>query len=212
MFGLGKMKTKSNYYFDSFPQLCHFSVDCAEYILNFMLHFDHDKLEETKVNVHLIEHAADDKKHEVTEKLLTEFMTPIDREDILELLKLIDDITDAIEEVSLKLYLYDYKELPPDSIEFMRLTLECVKKTEECLASFKDYENHDLMNPLIMAVVHLEEESDTEYINDMHAMYMNETDGFRRHKGEAMYTMLEETADRCREVCRYVQMISFKNL
>jgi hypothetical protein len=41
---------------------------------------------------------------------------------------------------------------------------------------------------------------------------MNETDGFRRHKGEAMYTMLEETADRCREVCRYVQMISFKNL
>jgi predicted phosphate transport protein (TIGR00153 family) len=113
MFGLGKKKTKSNYYFDSFPQLCHFSVDCAEYIFNFMLHFDHDKLEETKVNVHLIEHAADDKKHEVTEKLLTEFMTPIDREDILELLKLIDDITDAIEEVSLKLYLYDYKELPP---------------------------------------------------------------------------------------------------
>jgi predicted phosphate transport protein (TIGR00153 family) len=177
-----------------------------------MLHFDHDKLEETKVNVHLIEHAADEKKHEVTEKLLTEFMTPIDREDILQLLKLIDDITDAIEEVSLKLYLYDYRELPPDTIEFMRLTLECVKKTEECLANFKDFENHELMNPLIMAVVHLEEESDTEYINDMHTLYMTETDGFRRHKAEAMYTMLEETADRCREVCRYVQMISFKNL
>ena len=32
----GKKKTKSNYYFDSFPALCHFSVQCAEYILNFM--------------------------------------------------------------------------------------------------------------------------------------------------------------------------------
>jgi predicted phosphate transport protein (TIGR00153 family) len=208
----GKKKAKSNYYFDSFPALCHFSVQCAEYILNFMQHFDHQKLEETKVNVHLIEHEADEKKHEVTEKLLTEFMTPIDREDILQLLKLIDDITDAVEEVSLKLFLYDYKELPPDTIPFMRLTLECVQKTEECLKNFKDFEDPKLMSPLIMAVVHLEEESDTEYINDVHSLYLNETDGFRRHKGEAMYTMLEETSDRCREVCRYVQMISFKNL
>ena len=32
----GKKKTKSNYYFDSFPALCHFSVQCAEYVLNFM--------------------------------------------------------------------------------------------------------------------------------------------------------------------------------
>jgi uncharacterized protein len=208
---LGK-KTKSNYYFDSFPELCHFSVQCASYILNFMQHFDHEKLEETKVNVHLIEHAADDKKHEVTEKLFTEFMTPIDREDIMELLKLIDDITDAVEEVSLKLYLYDYKELPPDTIPFMRLTLESIEKTEECLKHFKDYLDPSIINPLILSVVHLEEESDTEYINDVRFTYLNETDGFRRHKAEAMYTMLEETSDRCREVCRYVQLIMFKNL
>jgi len=209
MFG---KKKKSNYYFDSFPELCHFSVQCCEYILNYMKAFDHSKLEETKVNVHLIEHAADDKKHEVTEKLMTEFMTPIDREDILQLLKLIDDITDAIEEVSLKLYLYDYKELPPDTLPFTQLTLECIQKTEECLRHFSDYQDQEVMRPLISAVVHLEEESDTEYINDTRSLYLNETDGFRRHKAEAMYTMLEETADRCREVCRYVQIIMFKNL
>lgn len=208
----GKKKTKSNYYYDSFPQLCHFSVECVEYILNFMKNFDHAKLEETKVNVHLIEHAADDKKHEVTAKLLTEFMTPIDREDILQLLKEIDDVTDAVEEISLKLFLYDYRELPPDTIPFMELVLDCVKKTEDCLKQFQDFQNPEIMNPLIMAVVHLEEESDTEYINDMRALYLNETDGFRRHKAEAMYTMLEQSADECREVCRCVQMIMYKNL
>jgi uncharacterized protein len=207
-----KNKNKSNYYFDSFPELCHFSVLCATYILNFMKNFDHSKLEETKVNVHLIEHEADDKKHEVTEKLLTEFMSPIDREDILQLLKLIDDITDAVEEVSLKLFLYDYKELPPDTIPFTQLTLECVQKTEDCLKHFADFQDSKIMSSLITSVVHLEEESDTEYINDVHSLYLMETDGFKRHKAEAMYTMLEETADRCREVCRYVQMIMFKNL
>jgi hypothetical protein len=34
----------------------------------------------------------------------------------------------------------------------------------------------------------------------------------KRHRAEAMYTMLEETSDKCREVCREVQMIMFKNL
>ncbi len=208
----GKKKNKSNYYFDSFGELCHFSVECCEMILEFMRHFDHSKLEEVKTNVHLIEHRADDKKHEVTQKLLTEFMTPIDREDIMELLREIDDITDAIEEVSLKLFLYDYKELPPDTIPFMELTLECIKKTEECLRHFYDYMDSDVMTPYISAVVHLEEESDTEYINDVRKLYLEEGDGFRRHKCEAMYTMLEETSDKCREVCRYVQMIMFKNL
>jgi uncharacterized protein len=208
----GKKKNKSNYYFDSFGELCHFSVQCCEYILNFENHFDPSKLEETKTNVHLIEHAADDKKHEVTAKLMTEFMTPIDREDIMELLKEIDDITDAIEEVSLKLYLYDYHELPVDTIPFTQLTLECIQKTEECLRHFADYQDHEIIGPLIQAVVHLEEQSDTEYINDVHNLYQNETDGFKRHRSEAMYTMLEETSDKCREVCREVQMIMFKNL
>lgn len=211
MFGK-KKKNKTNYYYESFPQLCHFSVDCANYILNFFEHFDHSKLQETKENVHLIEHKADEVKHQVTERLLTEFMTPIDREDILNLLRLIDDVTDAIEEVSLKFFLYDYKELPPDSIPFMKLTLECIKETETCLQHFPDFMDMELMSPLILNVVHLEEASDTEYINDVRALYLTETDGFKRHKAEALYTMLEETADKCREVCKFVQTITYKNI
>lgn len=211
MFGK-KKKEKSNYYYDSFPKLCHFSVECAEYILDFLNHFDHAKLQETKENVHKIEHRADDVKHEVTEKLLTEFMTPIDREDIMELLRLIDDVTDAIEEVSLKLYLYDYKELPPDSVPFAELTLNCIKATEECLKRFPDFLDQGIMRPLISKVVHLEEDSDTEYIDDVHTLYLTETDGFKRHKAEAIYTMFEETADRCREVCKFVQTIMLKNV
>ena len=111
-----KNKTKSNYYFDSFPLLADFSVKCAEAILNFMRGFDMAKLEELKDHVHSFEHQADNLKHEVTAKLMSEFMTPIDREDIFELLKLIDDVTDAIEEVSLKLYIYNYEFLPRNSI------------------------------------------------------------------------------------------------
>ncbi len=207
-----KKAKKSNYYFDSFPVLAEYSVQCGEMILNFMKNFDYDKLEENKTAVHEIEHQADDLKHKVTEKLLIEFMTPIDREDIFELLRLIDDVTDAIEEISLKLYLYDYKELPPDTIEFTELTVECMRKMVECLKQFPHYLNKEVFEPYVIEVVKLEELSDAKYIEDMHSLYRKETDGFKRHRAEAMYTMLEEVSDRCREVCRYVHNIALKNI
>ena len=207
-----KKEPKSNYYFDSFPTLAHFSVECGEMILDFMKHFDQKRLEEIKTSVHLIEHKADDVKHEVTAKLLTEFMTPIDREDISELLKLIDDVTDAIEEISLKLFIYNYKELPPNTIEFTELTVECMKKMEECLRYFPYYLNKEIFDPLANEVIKLEEKSDELYINNMRELYLNETDGFKRHKAEAMYTLLEDVSDKCREVCRFVKNIALKNL
>jgi len=209
---MSKKRKKSNYFYDSFPALCHYSVQCGDYILNYMKHFDPSKLEETKVNVHLIEHAADEKKHEATQKLMEEFMTPIDREDILELLRMIDDVTDAIEEVSLKLFLYDYLELPPDTIPFMELTVDCIRRTEDLLKRFPDFMDMGVMDPLVKAVVHLEEESDTEYINDVSALYRSNADFLTIKKNEAMYSMLEETADKCREVCKFTQTIMYKNI
>ena len=209
---MAKLK-KSNYYFDSFPILCHYSVRCGQMILDFMKHFDHSKLEELKVNVHLIEHEADDKKHEVTEKLMEEFITPIDREDILALLVMIDDITDAVEELSLKMFLYDYEELPPDSIPFMELTCKCLSETEEVLKAFPHFLEPSVIFPAIMNVVHMEEASDTEYINDVSALYrMNHVDFLTIHKHEAVYSMLEEMSDKCREVCRFIQTIIYKNI
>ena len=207
-----RKEKKSNYYFDSFPVLADFSLQCGEMILDYLKNFDPKRLEEVKTSVHEIEHKADEVKHKVTAKLLTEFMTPIDREDIFQLLKMIDDVTDAVEEISLKLYLYNYTELPFDTVEYMELTVNCVRKMVECLGQFHHYLNKEIFEPYVMEVVKLEEQSDAKYIADIHRLYMTETDGFKRHKSEAMYVMLEEVADRCREVCRYVQNIALKNI
>ena len=205
-------KVKSNQYFDSFPVLAHFSVECAEMILNFMENFDPKKLEELKTAVHEIEHKADEVKHSVTDKLLKEFMTPIDREDIFELLKLIDDVTDAIEEISLKLYLYNYEELPPNSVSFMGSTLSCVKSMERCLQEFPHYLDKEAFQPFVNEVVKFEEEGDVYYIKSIHDLYLKEKDPMKIHKAEAMYTMLEEISDKCRETIRFVHNIALKNI
>ena len=207
-----KKKNKSNYYFDSFPTLAHYSVECGEMILEFVKNFDPKRLEEVKDNVHKIEHKADSIKHEVTSKLLTEFMTPIDREDIFELLKLIDDVTDAIEEISLKLYLYNFDKLPEQTYEFVKLTVDCIEKTEECLSHFPDYLNKDEFEPYVKEVIKLEEAGDAKYIELVHKLYQNEKDPLKIKKAETLYEELENVSDHCREVCRFVHNIALKNI
>ena len=205
-------KKKSNYYFDSFPKLAHFSVECGEMILDYLKNFDPKRLEEVKTSVHLIEHKADDLKHVVTEKLLKEFQTPVDREDIYELLRLIDNVTDAIEEISLRLYLYNVEQLPHKFVEFTEVTVECMRETENCLSHMHDYLNEAVFRPLVEAVVKLEEQSDAIYIESVHTLYRKETDSKKLYISETLYSLMEDVSDKCREVCRYVQNIAMKNI
>ncbi len=207
-----KKKKKSNYYFDSFSSLSHYSVLCGEKILDFLKNFDVKKLEEVKTSVHLIEHQADEIKHEVTAKLLKEFMPPIDREDIYELLRLIDEVTDAIEEISLRLYLYNVQEVPENFVELTEVTVECMKKTENCLSHIYDYLDEEIFPPLVNEVVKLEEKSDEIYIESVHSLYAKEKDVRRLYVHEELYSLMETVSDKCREVCRFVQNIAFKNM
>ena len=207
-----KKKKKTNYYFDSFPVLAHYSVKCGELILEFLKNYNPKELEKTKDAVHLLEHQADDLKHEVTAKLLKEFMTPIDREDIYELLRLIDEVTDAIEEISLRLYLYNVETLPAKFIELTEVTVNCMKETENCLSHIYDYLDESAFKPLVNKVVALEEESDKIYIESVHFLYQKEKDAKTLYVQETLYALMETVSDKCREVCRYVQNIALKNI
>lgn len=215
MFG---KKSKSNYYYDSFPKTHEKAVLIMDATYEFLNHFDPSKIEEFKNQVHVYEHEGDMLKHEVWEKLTTEFMTPIEREDIMDLLVKIDDVTDAVEEIAKKLYMYDYKELPPDTSNFAALCKRCVDASQEVLEHFPSFMDRNVMPPLIEKVREIEEEADDLFEKDMHDLYVqtaphvNIEDGFKRHRGEAMYNMLEEITDRCKIMVGFVETIIYKNL
>ena len=87
-----------------------------------------------------------------------------------------------------------------------------MKKMEECMEQFPHYLNKEVFDPYVMAVIKLEEQGDAKYIKLTHQLYRNEKNELKRFKAEAMYTMLEEVSDKCREACRYVQNIALKNI
>ncbi len=87
--------------------------------------------------MHEIEHAADQKKHEMMEHLISEFITPIEREDIATLSYMLDDVLDMIEEVMQMFYMYNVQEMRLVTREFARLIVRSTEALKDCFDEFE---------------------------------------------------------------------------
>lgn len=208
MFG----KKKNNYFYESFEILSEYAIKEMSILKEGLNNFSNEKLNELKINVHKVEHEADIKKKEIEEKLAKEFITPIDREDIFVLLDNIDDLCDAIEEISFKLYIRNYKTLPPKTSIFVEKSEEAILALHEVLKNFEHINDKSVMDPLINKVLSIEEAVDKIYEVHVHNLYVENKDYDTIRLGERVYSYFEYVTDKCRDVCKTILIIMYKNL
>ena len=205
-------KKKNNYFYESFEILSEYAIKEMSILKEGLNNFSNEKLNELKINVHKVEHEADIKKKEIEEKLAKEFITPIDREDIFVLLDNIDDLCDAIEEISFKLYIRNYKTLPPKTSIFVEKSEEAILALHEVLKNFEHINDKSVMDPLINKVLSIEEAVDKIYEVHVHNLYVENKDYDTIRLGERVYSYFEYVTDKCRDVCKTILIIMYKNL
>ena len=153
-------KKEMNYYFQTFVKLFEFANQAALYLEKVVLNFNDGITEEQKDEMHAIEHGADLCLHDALDKLAKEFITPIENEDILAIIKAIDDATDVIEETLIRMYIHNIKTLPDAAIEFTSI----IKR--ECFILFLTEVIHNLHHSLADSVSLLRRGSLRVYAND----------------------------------------------
>ena len=116
---------KSNSYFEAFVELVNYSIDAADMLNDIISDFNPELIDGKIKEMHDIEHRADLRKHEIMNKLAKEFITPIEREDIIQLLTEIDNVTDSIEDVLIKMYKFCISSVRPEAREFSSLLIRC---------------------------------------------------------------------------------------
>ena len=205
-------KKKKEYFYEQFTELGEYAIREMDILVDGLKNFDSIDLDELKRNVHALEHEADKKKKNIEEKLAKEFITPIDREDIFVLLDEIDDLNDAIDEISYKLYMRNYKVLPENYEVFMDKSKECILALFEVLKAFPQINKKEVMDPLIKNVLTIEEDVDKIYEYYVHKLYTEGKDYEMIRLGERVYNYFEYVTDKCRDICKTVLIIMYKNL
>lgn len=173
--------------------------------------FDVTGISKNMKTLHAIEHEGDELRHRLMEKLMKEFITPIEREDIMAITDQIDTVTDAIEDVLLKIYMYDIQEIHKDSIAFAAIITRCCDKL---LLIFKEFSNFKKSKTLFQTIIelnHLEEEGDSWYLNTVHNLHASSTDAREVAAWTEIYRCLERVCDTCEETGDLVAQVIMKN-
>ena len=205
-------KQRSNEYFEGFVLGMESACKAAEYLENLVEHFDPEKLGEQIEEMHAIEHQADISKHSLMHKLAKEFITPIEREDIILLLQQIDNVTDFIEDVVLKMFMYNAKSMRHEALEFASIIKQCCYESRDALKELPGFQkNSDRLALAIIRVNDFEEQGDRLYCAAMRRLYCENAESLERITWTKLFDWMEACCDACEDVMESVELVVMKN-
>jgi predicted phosphate transport protein (TIGR00153 family) len=206
------MARKQSYdYFDVFVKQAQYSCDAA-YIVNETLHnFNYRELPEKLEKIHAIEHAADKQKHKLIKALAREFLPPIEIEDITEMTQLLDDVTDSIEDILIKLYSYNIKSIRPEAVGFSDIISTCCETLKKMMGKFSHFKKTGSLITSIVEINKLESDGDDLYTKTMHDLHVSSDDPIEILTWSRLLDCLEKCCDAMEDVADAVENIVMKN-
>ena len=205
-------KQHTNEYFEGFVSGMESACKAAEYLESLVEHFDPVKLAEQIDEIHVIEHEADINKHKLMQKLAKEFITPIEREDIILLLQQIDNVTDFIEDVVRKMFMYNTKAMRTEALEFAAIIKLCCYESRDALKELPGFQkNSERLEQAIIKVNDYEEQGDRLYCAAMRRLYCENAESQDRITWTKLFDWMEACCDACEDVMESVELVVMKN-
>ncbi|WP_438313420.1 DUF47 domain-containing protein [Sporosarcina sp. FA9] len=167
-------------------------------------------LKEVSIRLKKYEKEGDALIFELTTKLNKSFMTPIEREDILQLSLRMDDILDGVEHFAAHLEMFSLIEIDEYVQSFMA---NIVKSTDEIVKAVKLLSRKKLVEMRDHAVLIKKYEGicDEIYRTSIKQLFVNEKDPIRIIQYKNIYEQLEDIADYCQDVANTLEAIIMRN-
>ena len=202
---------KSNDYFEMLVDLIGYSCEAASLLDKTISNFRMSQIDSNVKEMHEIEHSADIKKHEMLNKLSKEFITPIERGDIIELANEIDNVTDAIEDVLVRIYMFNISVMREEALEFSNLIVRICNETSALIKEFRNFKKSSEISKIILNINDLEEEGDRIYTKSIKGFYTSIMDPIRFITWKETFEYFEKCCDACEHVADGIESVMMKN-
>ncbi|QOV20737.1 DUF47 family protein [Blautia liquoris] len=198
-------------YFDNFKECVDCSCRAARFLEDVLANYNINTIKEKRDELHELEHQGDIKKHEITEVIARAFVTPIEREDIIEISTKIDDITDSIEDVLMHVYICQVPEIRQGAVEMVKVAVSCCETLKVIMDEFVNFKRSKKLRENIIRINDLEEEGDRLYIESMYNLHKNCKDPLEVVAWRDIFGYIEKSIDTCEDTADIVQLVVMKN-
>jgi len=199
----GALLPKEYSFFDFFEQHASKCVEGARLLLQ-LLH-NVQSVETLVKEIKEVEHAGDKITHHTIETLHKTFITPIDREEIHQLISVMDDILDYIDAASQRILLYEIAEITPEAQELGEVLLRATEQVQEAVTGLRRLQYPMEMLQTCVEINRLENEGDTALRKGMARLFKESTDPIHIIKWNEIYEFLEEATDACEDVANIIE-------
>ena len=205
----GRFMPSEGKFFELFNQHADLCVKGAIEMVALMNNFD--DLDNRVHAIEGIEKQADRVTHETIELLHKTFITPIDRDDIHQLITRMDDILDLLEDVAQTISLYDIKAITIEARRLAELCLACAEKVKVAVGLLHNMDNSRQILTICTEIDRLESDADHVMRAAMSKLFRDEPDVRNLIKLKAIYEILETVTDRCEDVANIIEGIIVEN-
>jgi predicted phosphate transport protein (TIGR00153 family) len=169
------------------------------------------ELEARAHNIKTIETKADAVTHRTIQLLHHTFITPLDRDDIHQLITCMDDILDLMEDVSQCMFLYDLREVSEEAKRLAEICVACAEKVRTAVSMLDNMANSEAILKVCGEIDRLESDADQVLRSGLVKLFRDEPDTRELIKMKEVYEFMETVTDRCEDVANIVEGIVIEN-
>ncbi|MFN3995218.1 MAG: DUF47 domain-containing protein [bacterium] len=194
---------------DFFKYLC----DCSDMLIKVcheLKNLYENPTEENFNKIIEIEHQADKIVYEYRHKLNEVFITPLDREDLHQMMMKLDDIIDFAKSSAEKYFLYKPKKRYDFIDQITEVLIQSAVKVKELMGVLKSQQ--DQIIKIVNEICELEKQADNINRRGIATLFNNGEDVLEVIKIKEILSQLEETVDRMQLLAINVENSVFKHL
>ena len=156
----------------------------------------------------ICEQEGDRITHDIIHRLNQTFVTPIDREDILQLASALDDIIDYTEEVADYMGLYRIEAPMEQAVRMSHILVQATRQVSEALPRMRGFKD---LNHYTVEINRLENDGDRVVREAIAALFDHGIDPMVVIRWKDIYERLEQAIDACEQVANVLEGIVIKN-
>lgn len=201
----GNLLPKEYGFFDYFDNHATRCVEAAKLLVQ--IFDDISKAEPLAKQIKDIETACDDITHHCVEALHKTFITPIDRDEIHQMISRLDDIADFINATSARIVLYEITAAPASAKELAETLLRATEQVKKAVNGLRQLKYPMELLKVCVEINRLENEADAVLRRSIARLFKEEKNPVEIIKWKELFELLEEATDRCEDVANLVEGI-----
>jgi predicted phosphate transport protein (TIGR00153 family) len=196
-------------FFDLFQESAQNMVRAARSLKDMVDSWEH--VEGKVAEITELEHKGDTITHEIMSRLHRTFVTPFDREDIVQLAHSLDDVTDFIHAASDAMLLYKIDRPAERAKELADIIVQATEEIEKVLPQLRKRIVLSSVLKRCVEINRLENVADRVYRSAIAELFEDSSDMAHIIKWREIYAHMESATDRCEDVADVLEGVAIKH-